>query len=83
MPNHCENILIVSGEKAKVEEFIADHKNTETGEEMGKPYATEHELDFNADVPQPKLKGDAWHGWRCENWGNSIRVAVSPRRLNC
>ena len=51
MPNNCENVLIVSGEASKVEEFAAAHKTKGVD-------GREELLDFNTVVPQPEFEDE-------------------------
>jgi hypothetical protein len=60
MPNWCNNSIEIEG---PVEKIAALWTEAST--------AGEHNALLNAMRPMPKelLEGEAWYGWRVENWG--------------
>jgi hypothetical protein len=60
MPNWCSNSITITG---PVEKIAALWTEAST--------AGEHNTLLNAMRPMPKelLEGEAWYGWRVENWG--------------
>lgn len=67
MPNWCENVLTLEGEKAEIERFIAANSD---------PFSTEDDarlLSFEMAIPTPEKKegdpNDYWYHHHTNNWG--------------
>jgi hypothetical protein len=67
MPNWCDNSLIITGDKAAIEEFALKMMQKSDGHFHFQDFYPNPYLEDNGD-PKPN-SGDAWYDWAVDHWG--------------
>jgi hypothetical protein len=71
MPNYCDNLLVIAGERQEVERFIAAVTPLNGLDPDGRQTA----LSLAAMVPPPPVSdAEAGEGWAIENWGSKCEL---------